>query len=304
MTPDPPPPDQPSPDQSSPDQSGPARPGDELVSAVLDGEATPEERRRVGADPALSARLGQFRTVADVLAQAPPRLDQDQREALVTAALGASEAPSPAPPVVLAARRASRARRFPPAGLVAAAVVVLMALGAVLILNGRNDHRSNSASRPTGIGGATDEPGNQPNTKSGAFAPAPSAGQGTTKPVPSAPFVGTFTQPEDLRTALKPLDPRTLQPQAPPVDSSTSSTPTTSGDTGTGPGVIQAQVGRCDGVVRANEPGLGAPLAFALARVGQRIVIVISYPLAATPERVREYAVDAGSCVPLLAVDR
>ena len=45
----------------------PFRTDDELVSAVLDGEATADERSRVAADPALSARLAEFAAVADAL---------------------------------------------------------------------------------------------------------------------------------------------------------------------------------------------------------------------------------------------
>jgi len=45
----------------------PFRTDDELVSAVLDGEATAEERARVAADPVLSARLAEFTAVAEAV---------------------------------------------------------------------------------------------------------------------------------------------------------------------------------------------------------------------------------------------
>lgn len=289
----------------------PGRPDDELVSAVLDGEATSEQRKRVDADPTLSARLQQFRATAEVMAQPPAGLADDQRDTLMTAALGAAN-PSTltAPPVALAARRATRARRWPPVGLVAAAVLVLVALGAALILTGRGDHRSTSASRPTGIGGATNESANDQagEPRRAAEAAPPSLGTGGATPLPpAAPSLGAFSNPDGLRAALKPLDPRTLQPvaaQAPVPDASTSATTTTASSTGGSSAVSEAQFRRCDGVVRANEAELGPPLAFAPARVEQRTVIVISYALAASADRVRQYAVDATSCVPLLAIDR
>ncbi|MGH9118827.1 MAG: zf-HC2 domain-containing protein, partial [Acidimicrobiales bacterium] len=47
---------------------------DELVSAYLDGEATPEESARVDADPELQARVAGLRAVAAAVAGpfAPP----------------------------------------------------------------------------------------------------------------------------------------------------------------------------------------------------------------------------------------
>src|SRR4051794_26329961 len=55
-------------------------PDDELVSAVLDGEATADERARVAADPVLSARLERFDEVRRRVA-APVAVPAAGREA-------------------------------------------------------------------------------------------------------------------------------------------------------------------------------------------------------------------------------
>lgn len=73
----------------------PFRTDDELVSAVLDGEATAEERARVAADPVLSARLAEFTAVAEAVGApvAPPRADA--RDAALAAAVASRHRPDP-----------------------------------------------------------------------------------------------------------------------------------------------------------------------------------------------------------------
>ncbi len=61
---------------------------DELVSAYLDGEATPEEVARVEADPVLVARTGQLAAVASAVG-APVALDTFNRRRMLDAALDA-----------------------------------------------------------------------------------------------------------------------------------------------------------------------------------------------------------------------
>lgn len=111
---------------------------DELVSAVLDGEASPEEVERVASDPDLSARLDAFRRVRDAVAEPVPVLDELSRRRLLDRALEVADetfavravAPPPAP----ATRRWFR---FDPAALGAAAVVAVLALvGALVVARG------------------------------------------------------------------------------------------------------------------------------------------------------------------------
>lgn len=71
-------------------------PDDLLVSAVLDGEASPEEAERVASDPRLATRLEQLRLVARAVGGPVPLVDPLVRERHLAAAL--AEARRLAPP--------------------------------------------------------------------------------------------------------------------------------------------------------------------------------------------------------------
>ncbi len=109
----------------------PFRSDDDLVSAVLDDEATADERARVAADPVLSARLAEFRAVAtEVGGPVTPRATAARDAALATA---------------VAERRrhdevvvAMRPRPSTGSWLAAAAVLVVL-LGAGLLLGRLGD---------------------------------------------------------------------------------------------------------------------------------------------------------------------
>lgn len=127
-------------------------PDDLVVSAVLDGEASPAEAERVASDPRLAARLDQLRAVAAAVGGPVPLVDPAVREAHLAAALAEARRlaagpptdgsrgepvpppPPPPPPVDLAA---ARARRRPGTSRVllsvAAALLVVVAAGAVLV---------------------------------------------------------------------------------------------------------------------------------------------------------------------------
>lgn len=69
-------------------------PDDDLVSAVLDGEATPEERARVAADPRLQARLEELRAASAFVAtpvDPPPAGAADRAVAAAVAERGRSD---------------------------------------------------------------------------------------------------------------------------------------------------------------------------------------------------------------------
>ena len=145
---------------------------DELVSAVLDGEASPGEVERVTSDPALGARLGELRAVAELVAA--PVTPHASLDDLLGAALAVAEATlpsettsassaSPAPEdgpgswvadvVTLdtARRKRERARRL----LAVAAVVALMALAVPLLGSLRGDtDSSETADRFSPVGSA------------------------------------------------------------------------------------------------------------------------------------------------------
>lgn len=162
------------------------RPDDELVSAVLDGEATAVERARVEADPAARTRLAELAAVRDRVA-APVAVPPAAREQAVAAALAAFDTPAPtggadpgpsggAPagpafrspdPGLRDELAARRARRSGSGGryLAAAAAIVVVLFGTVVALRAVNPpaittSASSDAAAPstTATGGALSEP--------------------------------------------------------------------------------------------------------------------------------------------------
>src|SRR5690242_15956422 len=79
------------------------RPDDELVSAVLDGEATADERALVEADPASRQRLSELRAARDLVA-APIAVPAAARESAIAAALAEFDAGRPAATDLVASR--------------------------------------------------------------------------------------------------------------------------------------------------------------------------------------------------------
>lgn len=70
---------------------------DELVSAYLDGEATPAEIAEVEADDALLDRVEQLRAVRVAVAAPGPSLSAEQRDRMIRAALAAADEPGTKP---------------------------------------------------------------------------------------------------------------------------------------------------------------------------------------------------------------
>ena len=104
----------------------PFRPDDDLVSAVLDGEATEDERARVAADPVLAARLAEFAAAADqVAALVAPRAAAD-RDRAITAAVAERQRRDD---VVVAMRGPHRRHSQHILAVAAAVLVVLLAAG-------------------------------------------------------------------------------------------------------------------------------------------------------------------------------
>ncbi len=118
---------------------GHRHPDDELVAAVLDGEATADERARVEGDPALMARLAEFRAVRDLVAGDVPPADDIDRERAITAAKAAvRHQPTVVP---LAERRRQEVPRF----LAVAAAVLLVLLAAGFLVSKVGDDRGDYA---------------------------------------------------------------------------------------------------------------------------------------------------------------
>lgn len=217
----------------------PPTPDDLLVSAVLDGVASPDEVQRVASDPRLSARLEEFRAVAAAVGGPVPLVDTAIREAHLARALaegvpvttGASAAapppPPPPPPVDLAAARARRNRpRSTTIVSVAAALLLVVAAGAFLVrLGGSVESGDDSASsaedtRETttgddsaGADGAAESEGDSGGNEafrpddaesSPAGPPSTAAGDAPAAEVDAAlPDLGTFARADDLASRVR-----------------------------------------------------------------------------------------------------
>jgi hypothetical protein len=118
---------------------------DELVSAHLDGESTPEEAERIAQDPLLQARLETFTRVRDAVAAEVEPLDDADRDALLVRVTGAAMAP----PNVVAISRWQRVQRQ--VLTVAAAIIAVAFLGgAIALLAGEGGGDDESGDRAAG----------------------------------------------------------------------------------------------------------------------------------------------------------
>ena len=202
---------------------------DELVTAVLDGEATDDEVARVRRDPALAARLAELEAVADAVATPVAPLDDAVVDDLVARALAVADADRPGDDEVPAGATdpADRpgavvdlaARRRRTTWLVAAAVAVIALVGIPLALAADDEPTPQFAavgSAVAGGGAATDAaadaagPAEESLTaeeeaaRSGALpttvapsAAAPTAGAATTSV--ALPDAGLVRTEQDLR---------------------------------------------------------------------------------------------------------
>lgn len=103
---------------------------DEALSAVLDGESTPEEAAHGRSCERCASRIDRFRVVAAAVAAAVPPMPTGLADRLIADALGAEE---PAAPVVAIDRARTRSRRGLPTWLAAAAVVAVLAISLPLL---------------------------------------------------------------------------------------------------------------------------------------------------------------------------
>lgn len=285
------------------------RADDGLVSAVLDGEATDEDRSRVEADPALRQRLERFRAVAENVSTPPELPSADVFDAMRSTALGSAASgpadpsvPQPPPPPQLAARRRPRRRiELPSPALAAAVLIVLALIGVGLVVRGSNGSSRNTAS--SAKAGRQDE-----RTASEAIDQTTTTSRA---PLAGVQSLGTFANQVELTQALARLPLTTLR-----VADATAKTdgPGTTGATSSGgpsspPAPSAAAVDRCDQVIRA-VPGqhLGERRAVATAVLADRPVLVYSHPMlgpdgAATSKSLLSVA-DVETCRIFFAVQR
>jgi hypothetical protein len=108
----------------------------ELASAFLDGEVDPDERALVASDPELLALVEELSSVRDRIAASSLRIDAQERDRNVGAAMADFTGTATGAPPSLTAARARKERRqmstAVPIGAVAALLVVLIGLGTFL----------------------------------------------------------------------------------------------------------------------------------------------------------------------------
>jgi len=131
------------------------------VHAVVDDEATPEQRRRVARDPRLVAQVAEVRAaIAAVAAPIDPPSDAvfaalraraldalDEAAAAPPSHEGTPPADAPRPVRDISSAPTRQARRLPPLPAVAAVVVLLVALGVGLLIAGGSNGGEDTASR-------------------------------------------------------------------------------------------------------------------------------------------------------------
>ena len=120
---------------------------DELVSAYLDGEATPAEIAEVEQNDALLARVEQLRSVRDAVAAPVAPMPAERREQMIGAALAAADAEN-------TQRREARIvpvhrRRETLLAVAAAAVLLAAVVSAGLIASRGGDDEADMAAAPT-----------------------------------------------------------------------------------------------------------------------------------------------------------
>lgn len=217
---------------------------DEDLSEHLDRRAAPDVAARIAADPNAQVRLEALRNASRALADTPIRpLDGATVDQLVSRALlasddqGTPDGDHPATAVTALpsgpkaadafggdvasgglALTAHQARRMPPTWLVAAAVILVVALGIGLVVSGR-DTRGNdqavktaatestagnqgSASNSTDATSSDAAAAGQASEHGAASGAAPSTTQGPAFSAARAVDLGTFATPRALRTAL------------------------------------------------------------------------------------------------------
>ena len=121
--------------------------GDELVSAYLDGEASPVEIAEVERDDALMARVEELRSIRDAMSQPVVPMSAEQRDQMISAALAVADAEA-------AQRREAKIvpirQRHQTLLAVAAAVMLLAAVvSAGLIVSRGGDESADVAAEAT-----------------------------------------------------------------------------------------------------------------------------------------------------------
>jgi len=139
---------------------------DELLSAIIDGEADAETVASVEADPVASKRLAHMRDGVSLVAKPVPEATPERRSASIAAAL-AEAAPAPQVTSLTAARHArSEAKKAVPrrawiAG-VAAAVAFLIAIPVAISLGGSSNTEATASDAAADVATSNDDDAAEP----------------------------------------------------------------------------------------------------------------------------------------------
>lgn len=256
-------------------------PDDAIVSAHLDGEASPAERARMAVEPELQARLEAFRRVAAQVGSPVEGPTATQRNAAIASALDAADLETTAPVVELDAvrtRRARSSRWLPIASVAAAVLLVLAALPLLSRLGSDSSDQASSAAATTTAAAAAPQAGGAGNS---------TAGSAETLAVPlDGADLGAFADEAAMRTAADSLLNQlfTATEGAVAADSSAA-------------GAFRLTAS-CDPAIRADFPDLGERLLSATAFLRGQSVDVLVFALTdpgSGPTR-QLLAVDPTSC--------
>lgn len=234
---------------------------DDVVSAVLDGEATAEERDAVLGDPRLRARLRELERLRSATADAPPLAPSARDEILTRALDAAAITPSVGAGDELAGRRAEAARRRARVLVAGAAVaVVLLAVPLLVLALGDRDGRVEDASE-TAESVAPESEAPEPGDAS-------SLGAATDGPAELGD-VGSVDDLQELRAAVD------AAPRA-PASSTTAPDASSTARAGDEQFAVGAVV-TCREAVVAAHTDLGAPVAVATATLAGEPVLVLVF---------------------------
>lgn len=237
---------------------------DEVLSAVLDGEATPGEGRHASTCPACGQRLAELQEAASVIGSPVGPVDPARRDAAIAAALAARAVPLE-----------SRRRRAPTWALGAAALVLAVLALVPLVLGGDDEEADMAADAPEMSMRADAGAGSAPG---GAVGPLALGDLG--------PVDGDLLA-ERVRGAL--VAPAAGATLGDGDDATTSAAPAESSAA-----QESAAVAPCVAELAESTPGLGELRATGSAEVGGRRVSVLAY--ASTDGRIRVLAVAVDAC--------
>lgn len=295
---------------------------DDDLSLALDGEADAELLARIGASPEAQARLEDLRAAQALLASSGvPALDDGVVDELIANAVDTPVAP---------VRVGSRGHRRAAPWLVAAAVIVLMAVGLSLVWAGQSDDQDQASASLTSQeasagksaddeaadssfsdgagGGSTADPLTDPLTGAHGspttIAPAP--GESASVPVV---YLGAYESGADLRAATATSFALALQTSRsqPSYEAPDPGAPERQGLSADVP-PAQASVDRCAEQLQVTLSLKQAPIQTGYATVGDRDVLVYEFATTSAKDADRETtlvaAVGADACDEVVIFER